>query len=176
MTKPIRKSDISVSLQQPCAAWKTALPNVRHVVERAAASALVRAVQTDKAGAHFYLTIRLSDDAEVQALNGQFRGKEKPTNVLSFPFAPRLWREGKLMQQEVQSITLGDMILAYETVAQEAGEQGKTFMAHLQHLVVHGALHLLGFDHEDDAQAERMEALEIEVLARLGVENPYEIR
>ena len=111
------------------------------------------------------LTILLSNDAEVQALNKQYRGKDKPTNVLSFP-------DGDVGEDGV--LQLGDMVLAYETVAREAVEQSKSFEAHLTHLVIHGVLHLLGYDHEEDVEAEAMEALEIALLARMGIANPYQ--
>lgn len=110
------------------------------------------------------VTILLADDAEVQVLNHTYRRKNKPTNVLSFPNGAR--EEGVLQ--------LGDIILAYETVAREAGEQGKTFKDHLTHLVIHGVLHLLGHDHEEQYEANRMESLEIKLLKRMGIANPYE--
>jgi probable rRNA maturation factor len=109
--------------------------------------------------------IALSDDATVRALNAQFRGKDTPTNVLSFP-APDL--PGGMI-----SSSLGDIVLAQETLAREAAEQGIALGHHLQHLVVHGLLHLLGYDHEGEAEAHDMESLEVEVLETLGVPNPY---
>ena len=105
------------------------------------------------------LSVVLADDAFVQNLNRDYRDKDKPTNVLSFP---------------QDTPMLGDVVLAYETVKREAEEQDKGFEDHLAHLLVHGVLHLLGYDHEDDKQAEEMEALEVEILSRLSIKNPYE--
>jgi probable rRNA maturation factor len=114
------------------------------------------------------LSIVLADDAFLRALNGKWRGIDKPTNVLAFaaesdeppPGAPRL---------------LGDVVIAFETVAREAEAQGKPLAHHLCHLIVHGVLHLLGWDHEDPAEAERMEALEVAILRRLDVPDPYRV-
>lgn len=108
--------------------------------------------------------VALSDDDNVLALNSTYRGMNKPTNVLSFP-AGSGPRDGV--------IPLGDIVLAVETITREANEQGIPTAQHLQHLVVHGLLHLLGYDHEAEDEAEEMEALEIAVLATLGIPNPY---
>lgn len=129
---------------------------VEAVVERAARAAL----GAEAAGA---LTVLLADDAALQRLNREFRGKDKPTNVLSFPAAP----------VPGEPAALGDIALACETCAREAREEGKTLADHLSHLVVHGVLHLLGHDHETDAEAEAMEAAETAILARLGIADPY---
>ena len=113
------------------------------------------------------LAIVLTDDAAIRTLNRDWRGKDAPTNVLSFPAAaPSAPRAG-------DARLLGDIVIAYETTAREAVAEGKPFAHHLAHLAVHGFLHLLGYDHETDAEAEAMEALEIAVLRRLGVPNPY---
>jgi probable rRNA maturation factor len=110
------------------------------------------------------LTIRIVDEPESRALNGGYRGKDRPTNVLSFPFeAP----------PGASSALLGDLAICAPVVAREADEQGKPLMNHWAHMVVHGVLHLLGYDHVEDGDAERMEALEIVVLAGLDVANPY---
>lgn len=110
--------------------------------------------------------IALSNDATVRDLNKRFRGQDKATNVLSFPAPPAQHERDGLPR-------LGDIALAFETVAREAQEQGVSLAHHFQHLVVHGLLHLLGFDHETEGEAEEMEGLEVEILATLGIGNPY---
>ncbi len=112
------------------------------------------------------LSIVLADDARIAALNKTYRGKEGPTNVLSFPSAA--------MAAGVEAVLLGDVVLARETIAREAQTQGKRFDDHLAHLTVHGVLHLLGHDHASDAEADEMEALEREILQDLGIADPYD--
>lgn len=112
-------------------------------------------------------TVALTSDARVRALNSQFRGLDKPTNVLSFP------SPAGLPTDDDDRVFLGDIVLAAETVAAEARELGIPPAHHLQHLVIHGLLHLLGFDHQTDAEAERMEALETTLLASLGIADPF---
>ncbi len=107
------------------------------------------------------VSLLLGDDATIARLNKEFRGKDGPTNVLSFP-APRVSPE-----------FLGDIALAAETIVEEAQFQGKRFENHAAHLVVHGFLHLLGYDHEKDEDAVRMEARERAILASIGIEDPY---
>jgi len=111
------------------------------------------------------VSLCLSDDAGVRALNARWRGIDKPTNVLSFPTAQRRVESAPPM--------LGDIALAYETMDREAEASGIALAAHYRHLVAHGFLHLLGYDHRTDEEAERMEALEQRILARLGVADPY---
>jgi len=118
------------------------------------------------------VSIKLSDDAEVQQLNAAYRGKDKPTNVLSFPMV-QLDLIGALANTDDGEVLLGDIILAQETCAREAEERGISLADHATHLIVHGTLHLIGHDHEDDAQAETMEALEIRALETLGLADPY---
>ncbi len=117
----------------------------------------------------FELTIRVVDKDEIQALNNTYRHKNQPTNVLSFPY------EGFDFDvpQEIQLPLLGDLIICHDIVLQEAQEQGKSIKAHWAHMVVHGVLHLQGYDHIKDNEAEQMEALEIKILNKLQFPNPY---
>lgn len=110
------------------------------------------------------VTIRLVDQAESQQLNRDYRGKDKPTNVLSFPFEAPPGMEMDL---------LGDLIICKQVVEQEAIDQNKPLMAHWAHMVVHGTLHLLGYDHIDDDEADEMESLEAEIMQGLGFNDPY---
>lgn len=111
------------------------------------------------------VTVRVVDSAESHELNLTYRGKDKPTNVLSFPFE---------CPPGIELPLLGDLVICRQVVEQEAQEQNKPLLAHWAHMVVHGSLHLLGYDHIEDDEAEEMEALEIEFLAALGYANPYQ--
>ena len=137
--------------------WDTDISDLDALCTRAARAAdqAARAPQTGD------LSVAFMDDAQIQALNAQYRGKDKPTNVLSFPpdgFNP----------------VMGDIALAYETCALEAAQKDISLRDHAAHLIIHGYLHLSGYDHENDADASKMEALEITALKTLGIENPYE--
>ncbi|NYZ12987.1 rRNA maturation RNase YbeY [Azospirillum sp. RWY-5-1] len=142
--------------------------NAEWLAERAAIAALAAAYDDD-GDAPAELSVVLADDAMVQTLNRDYRGKDKPTNVLSFALTEAAGPE----PEPGAPILLGDVILARETVVREAAEQGKPEDDHLTHLVVHGVLHLLGYDHEQDDEAEAMERLETRVLAGLGIPDPY---
>lgn len=111
------------------------------------------------------LSIRLVDEDESAELNSQYRGKTGPTNVLSFPFDSPIELEPRL---------LGDLVICVPVVVREAAEQGKVVEAHWAHMVVHGCLHLLGYDHIEDEEAEQMESLEIEILQTLHIADPYQ--
>ncbi len=139
-------------------AWSDVLPDVEALVERAAQAVLDTLAKTEGGGA---VAILLTDDAAVADLNQRFRGKPTSTNVLSFPAAESAYPH------------LGDVALAYGVCAAEADAQGKRLADHLTHLVVHGVLHLLGYDHEAEADAEVMEQMECEILRRFGVADPY---
>ena len=123
------------------------------------ANAALASVDTDSE-----LTIRVVDETEGSQLNEAWREKNGPTNVLSFPAE---------LAEEIQPKLLGDIVICAPVVAREASEQGKTAEAHWAHMVIHGTLHLLGYDHIDNMDAERMESLEIEILNKLDLDNPY---
>ncbi|HSY86446.1 MAG TPA: rRNA maturation RNase YbeY [Verrucomicrobiae bacterium] len=160
----------AVALRVEAPAWRRALPGAAKLTRRAALAALrgaalkaapPRVGRTElplpAAGG---VCLVLADDALQRRLNRDFRGRDKPTNVLSFDGAPA---------------ALGDVVLALETIAAEAEAQGKPLADHVVHLVVHGVLHLLGYDHETQGQARSMERLEIEILAGLGIGDPYHL-
>jgi len=138
----------------------------------AAALALTPYAELADAAPLVEVSVRLTDDAEVQALNRDFRGKDKPTNVLSFPQVQDDLLES-LANSDDGEILLGDIVLARETCTREAAEKGISVPEHATHLIVHGTLHLVGYDHMDDHSAAAMEALEVKALASLGIANPY---
>ncbi len=150
---------LTLDISVPSPLWRR-LPGARAI----ARATIAASVAESGALSDGDVSLCLTDDAALRALNLHWRGIDKPTNVLSFPSAPDRLGE---------STTLGDIALAYETLAREAEELGVALADHYRHLLVHGFLHLIGYDHETDAEAERMEALETTVLARLGVADPY---
>lgn len=154
---------IDVVIESPL--W-AALPEAEALAERAALAAIAAGDVAVMAGAE--LSLMLADDAAVRELNRTWRGKDKPTNVLSFPAFP-------VKAGAQPGPMLGDIIIARETVEREAEEEGKPLENHLAHLVVHGFLHLLGYDHETDEEAEVMEAREREILHALAIPDPYAV-
>lgn len=158
----------AVAIAMPCREWLSAVPAVRRVCRRAAVAALA-AAETSLAESE--LSMMLTDDATIADLNRRYRGRDAPTDVLSFS-NPDL-QPGTPPSAGAAPALLGDVVVAFETASADAAEDGKSLSDHLAHLVVHGVLHLLGYDHEDDGDARSMEALEVAVLAGLGIENPY---
>lgn len=153
-----------ISIAHRATAWDAALPNAEKLVRR-----VVGAVLADRRvgpGRAAEIGIVLAGDAFVRRLNREHRGKDKPTNVLSFPLDDARYAAGR-------PLMLGDVVLAYGTVRREARAEGKAFADHAAHLLVHGTLHLLGFDHMKPREAGAMEAHEVRILAALGVADPY---
>ena len=151
---------LEVDVVRHAAAWGEA--GVTDALLARAARAAFLAAPSLKQGT-YEVTLLLTDDEEMQALNRTWRGKDAPTNVLSFPLEERISEPG----------LLGDVALAYETTLKEAREANLVLADHISHLVVHGVLHLVGFDHEQDEEAERMENLERAALASIGIADPY---
>lgn len=145
-----------LGLQIKTPAWRQAVPQVRQLVRRVL-SAVIDLSQHE-------VSVVLADDAFVQTLNRTYRGVDKPTNVLSFP----------LPASDVPMAPLGDIVLAFETCQREAQAQGLTLTAHTAHLVLHGGLHLLGYDHILEKEAVQMEHLESLKMLELGFEDPYQ--
>lgn len=151
MTKP--KNNLTVSFVADDPRWRGVQGVIRHAL---------KTVWPHVAKTSARMVICLSNDAAVRVLNRDYRGKDKPTNVLSFA--------------AVEGDEIGQLILAYETVCREAQEESKALGDHIVHLCVHGLLHVLGHDHETPSEADVMEALEIKLLKKLGIANPYESR
>jgi probable rRNA maturation factor len=161
MTKLPDRRSLRVDVQAAVRAWA---PRARDIAAWAG-----MAIGRRAAGGE--LGVRVVGAAESRRLNARYRGKDKPTNVLSFP-TPYALRASAGKPSERP---LGDLVICAQVVRSEAREQGKRLEAHWAHLVVHGALHLIGYDHEREAEAKRMERREVAVLRRLGFENPYRV-
>ncbi|TKD50474.1 rRNA maturation RNase YbeY [Sphingomonas baiyangensis] len=147
------------------------------LAERAMQAALARTAQAGWASApvHVEVAVRLTSDAEVQQLNGQYRAKDKPTNVLSFPMIQPDLLDTVTQNSDDGEVLLGDIVLAHGVCAAEAADRDIPLADHAAHLIVHGCLHLLGYDHQGDAEAEAMEAIERDALAALGLHDPYPV-
>lgn len=157
---------IAVDVRDEFEGWAAVWPD-RPDLETFSARAIAMALEISKMKlkAGVEVSVLYCGDGFMQDLNKQWRGKDQPTNVLSFPAA-----SGKAL---THTPTLGDIIVSCDTVMREAKAEQKSFADHLSHMLVHGALHLVGYDHEDDEEAEDMEAREREALAKLGIADPY---
>ena len=157
---PVKERTFSVDIQIADPNWEDLDFNARDMAEIAVRETLFCTQFSKDDGCE--VSILLAHNDLVQTLNREYRGKDKPTNVLSFE-----------TEESGPHAPLGDIIIARETVLKEAEEQLKTVKEHFIHLIVHGSLHLLGYDHEEEADAENMESMEIWILQRLGIKNPY---
>src|SRR3954468_5995488 len=172
-TAAFRRSFVTMGLPAPpqtevlivAQCW-SAEPDAEIIVHRAIETA---ALMVDAETADAELAVMLTDDAGIRTLNSNWRGQDKPTNVLSFPALQPTGPGGSDNAPRM----LGDIAIAYETTRREADDEQKPFDHHLSHLAVHGFLHLIGYDHENDNDAEAMEALERTILAELGIPDPY---
>lgn len=166
MTEDGLAPEIEIDILVEAGDWGNAIRSAADLADGAARAALAGENLTARA---LELSILLTDDAAIAVLNGQWRGKRGPTNVLSFPAEADAAQE---MPPDAP-ILLGDVAIALETLAAEARDTGIAPEDHLRHLVVHGVLHLCGYDHENDADADRMESRETDILKSLGVSDPY---
>ena len=166
---------IAISIEDP--GWSKLAPDAARVLRRAVRDALAKAKDDGWKGSRVghEISFVLTDDKRMRALNRAYRGKDKPTNVLSFA-ALDAAKLGAMSPKSAMPWLLGDVVLASGVIAREAKAQRKSLAHHLSHLAVHGVLHLLGYDHEQETDAEAMEALEIAALAGMGIANPYELR
>ena len=166
---------VEIDITHSSPRWVAALVDSAGLCRRAAAAALDEAVEGLPAatGRPIEVSIVLAEDRSVADLNLQFRGREGATNVLSFPALAAEDGPFDPLGADVPPVLLGDVVLAFETIAAEADDQGKTLADHCSHLVVHGILHLLGYDHLDSAEAKIMEQVEIRALGALDVADPY---
>lgn len=174
--KPVRESAITVQLDAPSPKWKRAFYAMNSRIERAAAAAFDGAKKPAAfARRRFEISVTLTDDANVKVLNREFRGIDKPTNVLSFPQIDLgSFKKSSLdVFPKNMPIPLGDVVLGFQTIVRETREQKKTMENHTVHLVVHGVLHLLGYDHMRPKDAKVMEKLECDILRALGYPDPY---
>lgn len=158
-----RSPSLEIDILVEADGW-AALPDAEALVRRAVSAALAEGAELEE-DATFEVSVTLTDDARIRRINKDWRDKDKPTNVLSFPAAE--------VPDGVTPVPLGDIIVAFETVAAEALDEDKALADHFTHLIVHGTLHLVGFDHEDEAEAEEMEDTERHILAELGISDPY---
>ena len=155
---------VDLYVQIPCSDWPDEEENWEDLITSAVIATLARSDQTLDAASE--LSVVLADDDTIRALNRDYRHQDKPTNVLAFPAAQAAAGS--------QPPILGDVILSYGVVSGEAAEQDKSLRAHVQHLVVHGLLHLLGYDHHTAEDAQAMEGLEVDILRQLNVADPYQ--
>jgi probable rRNA maturation factor len=162
--------DVTIQLETP--EWKPALRPYCKTV-RDMCNSVLSDTRLAKRDCIFTMAVVLADDALIRQLNHTYRGKNKATNVLSFPSMPDIERQVIRLTKGQEAFELGDIILAYSTVQKEAIKQGKPFRHHAMHLITHGMLHLLGYDHEQESDAVIMERKEIKILRKQYIKNPY---
>lgn len=164
-----KNRDIIIDITREYNGWDGCDFNIEDTIQAAVRASIEKSMYADDLlGKPGEISIVLGDDDFVRNLNRDYRHKDKATNVLSFPQTD--FTDKHSLQAP---IAFGDVILAYETIKDEAKDQDKPFQSHFTHLVVHGTLHLMGYDHENESEAAEMEALEVNILKEMGIENPY---
>ncbi len=167
--------EVQVAVEDP--AWHGAIPKLVSLVEQVSSTALghpaVRGIHDPSHGRSGEISILLADDKAVRQFNKAYRARDRATNVLSFSYREAQPCAKNGLETQEHETCLGDVALARETIVREAAAQGKALSDHLAHLLVHGVLHICGFDHESEVEAREMERLEQEILAGLGIDDPY---
>jgi probable rRNA maturation factor len=178
-------NNVEVLISITCDAWTDALPNVEDICKTAASTAMdVKPTRDVEESLQSFLprlpllegtpreiSVLLTDDKFMTGLNRDYRNKDQPTNVLSFSNFGKGIELPELPEEE--TLIYGDVVVAFETVQNEAESEGKTLEGHLCHMIIHGVLHLLGYDHIEDLEAEKMEAMEVQMLGSLGFDDPH---
>jgi probable rRNA maturation factor len=161
--------EVTIDINMLSPKWDGVIPDMDTLVNGAVVAALRAAdLPPELYGRDLEISVALHDDNAVRVLNREYRGKDKPTNVLSFATL-----DGDEPVPPEGPVHIGDIVLAFETLQREAAEMDKSILVHFTHLLVHGTLHLLGYDHMEESEANAMESLEISILGGLGIENPY---
>lgn len=155
--------DVDISIND--SRWNDKIPDIKQVTKEIIKTVLSKKLSCD----HVEVSCVLDNDQTLQKLNKDYRSKDKPTNVLTF-----CQTQPADLKTPGQYLCLGDIVIAFETMQKEAQEQKKSFLNHFTHILVHSCLHLLHYDHETNEEAAQMEALEIEILRKMGIKNPYE--
>jgi probable rRNA maturation factor len=170
---PCAEPSVTIAVDVRAAGWRRASPGVEAAVREAATAALRAGANTHAAPEGVEVSLVLADDAAIRMLNRDYRGRDAPTNVLAFPQHESFGEPAFGGPAHAGPVLLGDVVLALETVRREAAAQGKSTVDHARHLVVHGILHLLGYDHDAESDAADMERRETAILAGLGIADPY---
>ncbi len=172
--------DLATTVTDP--SWREAVSDINSLAAEAVSATLLSVCKefrlaplADALKPAIEISLVFTGDAEIQTLNKDYRKRDKPTNVLSFPDTPLDQTELTNAMLMEEPLLLGDIVMARETLIREAAEQNKSIRDHLTHLLVHGVLHLAGFDHMEENEAEKMENLEIMILQSLNISNPYEL-
>ena len=158
-----------------CSLWHDAFPDIEAITDTICQH-ITAYVPLHDAFSVYEISVLLTDDAEIQQLNREYRDKDKPTNVLSFPLFDHDMPLDQLFGGEAfeGGITVGDVVISFDTIQKEAGEQNKLLNDHYAHMLIHGILHLFGYDHIEAEDAEQMESLEVDILKFLSISNPYD--
>lgn len=174
MNEKIKKSNCNLTLEVEVQnkIWRNLNINLKDFAQKYILATL-KAINIDNYFNLIEISLLYTTDIEIKKLNSEYRGQDKSTNVLSFPCEEINYNDFAALKILGDQLILGDIVFAYETIDKEAKNEGKSFLDHLAHLIIHGTLHLLGYDHEEEDEAEIMEKLEIDILKQFNISSPY---